>query len=110
MVAGRWAATALEWFCRGIEVLFAYEHSPASATCWNPRSVTRGTASTAWRPQAARASRHGGQRPTDTLYRTGVLVPGPGSVTIPSSAEPGDYRLFTSNAGENSCAQVTLGQ
>lgn len=40
----------------------------------------------------------------------GVMGPGPDLVTIPDSAEPGDYRLCTSNAGDNFCAQVTVGQ
>ena len=38
----------------------------------------------------------------------GVMGPGPDRVPIPETAEPGDYRICTGNAGEEFCALVEI--
>lgn len=39
----------------------------------------------------------------------GVGGPGPDRVPIPETAEPGDYRICTGNAGENFCTPIEIG-
>lgn len=40
----------------------------------------------------------------------GVGGPGPDRVPIPETAEPGDYRICTGNAGENFCTPIRIGE